>query len=201
MRADEGQTELNIQFQERLKELAIAMNQIQKYETNKETHLLEIILAKNRIIITDLENILMGLTLAKLNSFSRWCRRKRIQRQTAININISLVVILEVSSISVFQNFVILHFLIKFPNPKLVCKRITVYPVQRHNRILNFGSGNLVAECPTRNLNIGDCKTTVGAAFCKELKNGTCAQQIVSGATAHCSTLPGHLHPITIVDH
>ncbi len=42
------------------------MNQIQKYETNKETHLLEIILAKNRIIITDLENILMGLTLAKL---------------------------------------------------------------------------------------------------------------------------------------
>ncbi len=83
MRADEGQTELNIQFQERLKELAIAMNQIQKYETNKETHLLEIILEKNRIIITDLENILMGLTLAKLNSFSRWCRRKRIQRQTA----------------------------------------------------------------------------------------------------------------------
>ncbi len=36
---------------------------------------------------------------------------------------------------------------------------------------------------------------------CKELKNGTCAQQIVSGAIAHCSTLPGQLDPITIVDH
>ncbi|XP_070139184.1 uncharacterized protein [Drosophila bipectinata] len=84
---------------------------------------------------------------------------------------------------------------------QLVCKTITVYPVQRHNRTLNFEGGNLVAEFPTRNLNIGDCKTTVGAAFCKELKNGTWAQQIVSGATAHCSTLPGHLDPITIVDH
>ncbi|EAL58576.1 envelope protein [Wolbachia endosymbiont of Drosophila ananassae] len=204
MRADEGQTELNIKFQERLNELANAMNQIQKYETNKETHLLEIILAKNRIIITDLENILMGLTLAKLNIVSPaildGAEVSEFRDKQPININSSLVEILEVSSISVFQKFDILHFLIKFPNPNLVCKRITVYPVQRHNRILNFESGNLVAECPTRNLNISDCKTTVGAAFCKELKNGTCAQQIVSGAIAHCSTLPGHLDPITIVD-
>jgi len=70
MRTDEGQTELNINFQERLNELANAMNQIQKLYTYKKTHLLEIILAKNSIVITDLENILMGLTLAKLNIVS-----------------------------------------------------------------------------------------------------------------------------------
>jgi len=57
-------------LQERLNEIANAKNQIQKIETNKETHLLDIILAKNRIIITDLENILMGLALAKLNIVS-----------------------------------------------------------------------------------------------------------------------------------
>lgn len=40
-------------------------------------------------------------------------------------------------------------FLIKFHNPKLVCKRITDYPAQHHNKILIFEGGNLVAECPT----------------------------------------------------
>ncbi len=123
------------------------MNQIQKYETNKETHLLEIILAKNRIIITDLENILMGLTLAKLNIVSPaildGADVSEFRHKQPI-IYISLVEILEVSSVSVFQNSDIMHFLITFPNPKLVCKRITVYPVQRQNRILNFESGNLV---------------------------------------------------------
>jgi len=42
MRADEGQTELNIKFQKRLNELANAMNQVQKFETDKETHLLKL---------------------------------------------------------------------------------------------------------------------------------------------------------------
>ncbi len=203
IRTEESQTELNIKFQTRLNELATAMNQISKTETDKETHLLEIILAKNRIVITDLENILMGLTLAKLNIVS-----PSILDETDIGefrdrqpIDISLIELLEVSSISVFQNSEILHFLIKFPNPKIKCKKITIFPVQHNNKILNFDDGNLVAECRSRNINIGNCKTTVGATFCKELQNGTCAQQIISGAFAHCSTLPGHLDPVTIVDH
>jgi len=178
------------------------MNQIQKFEINKETHLLEIILATNKIVITDLENIVMGLALAKLNIVSpaildSYDIGEFKDRQPA---NISLKEI-EVSSISVFQNSDILHFLTKFPSHKLVCKKITVYPDQHHNKILDFENGNLVAECPGRNLNIGHCKTTVGATFCRKLKNGTCAQQLVSGAIAHCSTLPGHLDPVTVVDH
>ncbi len=114
--------------------------------------------------------------------------------------HISVIELLEVS-INVFQNSEILHFLIKFPSPKLRCKKITVFPVQRHKKILDFERGNLVAECPTRNINIGQCRTPVGATFCREPQNGTCAQQIISGAIAHCSMLPGHLDPITIVDH
>jgi len=109
--------------------------------------------------------------------------------------------IILVSSISAFQNSEILHFLIKFPSPKFICKKITVYPVQHQKKILDFENGNLVAECPKRNLNIDFCNTTVGATFCRELQNGTCAQQIVSGAFAHSSTLPGHLDSVTIVDH
>jgi len=57
---------IKYQITTRLNELATAMNQISK----TETHLLEIILAKNRIVITDLENILMGLSIAKLNIVS-----------------------------------------------------------------------------------------------------------------------------------
>jgi len=195
VRTEEGQTELNIKFQKRLNELENTINQIQNSETNKETHLLEIILAKNRIVITELENVLMGSTLAILNIVS-----PAILDNSDIGefrdrqpIDVSLIELLEVSSISVFQNSVILHILIYFPSPKVVCKKITVYPVKHQNKILNFEDGNLVADCQTRNLN---CKTTVGASFCKELQNGTCAQEIVSGATAHCSTLPGHQDPV-----
>jgi len=102
-------------------------------------------------------------------------------------IDVSLIELLEVSNISVFQNSEILNCLVKFPSSKVVCKKITVYPDQHQNKILNFKDGNLVID-----LNIGYCKKTVGATFCKELQNGTCAQ--------HCSTLPGHLDPVTIVD-
>jgi len=68
--AEGGQSELNIKFQKRLNALTNSMNQIQKVDRDEETHLLEIILANNRIVITDLENILMGLALAKLNIVS-----------------------------------------------------------------------------------------------------------------------------------
>jgi len=92
-------------------------------------------------------------------------------------------------------------FLIKSPNPNLVCNKIKVCPVQHHNKILDFENGNLVPECPGRHLNIGHCKTSVGTTFCRELQNGTCAQQLVSGAIAHGSTLPFHLDTVTVVDH
>lgn len=78
------------------------MNQIQKYESNKGTHLLEIILAKNRIIITDLENIIMVLTIAKINILSPailyGADLNEFRDKPPVNINISLVEILEVSS-------------------------------------------------------------------------------------------------------
>jgi len=145
----------------------------------------------------------MGLALAKLHIVS-----PAILDSSDIGefrdrqpIDVSLIELLEVSSFSVFQNSEILHFLIKFPSPKFICKKITVYPVQHQKKILDFENGNLVAECPKRNLNIDFCNTTVGATFCRELQNGTCAQQIVSGAFAHSSTLPGHLDSVTIVDH
>jgi len=166
------------------------MNQISKTETDKEALLLEIILAKN------------GIVIAKLNIVS-----PSILDETAISEfrdrqpTISLIELLELSSISVFQNSENLHFLIKFSNPKIKCKKITIFPVQHKKKILNFEDRNLVAECRSRNINIGHCKTTVGATFCKELQNGTCAQQIIFGAFARCSILPGHLDSVTIVDH
>jgi len=103
--AEEGQSELSIKFQERLNTLTNSMNQIQKVDREEGTHLLEIILAKNRIVITDLENILMGLTLAKLNIVgpaildSSDISEFKDKQPT----NISLVEILEVSRISVFK--------------------------------------------------------------------------------------------------
>jgi len=51
-----------------------------------------------------------------------------------------------------------------------------------HNKILEFEHRNVVAGCPTRNVNISYC---------------TCAQQTVSGIIVHCSPPPVHSSTMT----
>ncbi|XP_044312496.1 uncharacterized protein LOC123037087 [Drosophila rhopaloa] len=47
---------------------------------------------------------------------------------------------------------------------------------------------------------IGNCSAALTTTFCRELPYATCAQQLLSGGNAHCSTRTSHLEPLTIID-
>jgi len=65
----------------------------------------------------------MGLTLAKLNIVSpAILDSSDIGEFRDRQIDVNLIELLEVSSIIIFQNSEILHFLIKFRSPKFICK-------------------------------------------------------------------------------
>lgn len=107
---------------------------------------------------------------------------------------------METAQINVYQNNNFIHFLIKFPNPERVCKKVIIYPVSHRDKILDFGINNIVAECDNEVLAVGNCERTTTTTFCMELQNTTCAQQLHSGELAHCNTQHNDLDPIMEID-
>jgi len=65
--SESNQVEINSKVQTRLNELSKSINAIYKSDEMDKSHLFEIILAKNRIIINDLENLIFSITLARIN--------------------------------------------------------------------------------------------------------------------------------------
>jgi len=62
-----NKVEISSRVHTRLKELTKSINVIYKSVEIDKSHLFEIILAKNRIFINDLENLIFSITLAKVN--------------------------------------------------------------------------------------------------------------------------------------
>lgn len=196
------QIEINTKLQSRLNEITRSMNAISKTDNADSEHLFESILAKNRIIITNLEDLILSVTLAKINLISPLILDSVDIHELANELltNTSLADILRVSSVKAFQNNDLLYFLIKYPKPETVCKKINVFPVQHNKIILDFENNNVVAECGARIYAVKECNAAMSTTFCKRLQNPTCAQQLVSGTVAQCTTLLGHLDPVTLVE-
>jgi len=200
--AETKQIEINTRIQTRLNELTMTLNSIRDTDGNDMGHMYETILAKNRIIITDLQNLILALTLAKIDLISPVILDNDDINELILQhfTNISVADLLEVAKIKAFQNNEILYFLIKYPIPKLVCKKINIFPVSHGNIILNFENISTVADCGTNILAIDGCGVAVSSTFCKQLVTSNCAQQLVAGTLAQCSTRPGHLDELTLVD-
>ena len=113
--------------------------------------------------------------------------------------NITITDLMEVFQVKVLLNNNFLYFIIRYPKPNLICKKLTVYPVQHNGIIKNFAENYNIADCGNHVVSIGNCSTALTITFCKKLPYTTCAQQLHSGGTAHCST-PSHLEPLTIID-
>lgn len=92
------------------------MNAIGKTDNADSEHLFESILAKNRIIITNLEDLILSVTLAKINLISPLILDSVNIHELANEhlTNTSLADILRVSSVQAFQNNDLLYFLIKY---------------------------------------------------------------------------------------
>lgn len=196
---------INTKTQDQINKLTDTVNKITQNSKTEQIHtgyLYETLLARNRIIIAEIETLMLTVTLAKIGIINPvLLDTKDIKEILQISSTDTTVTdLLEVSFIRVLLDNELLHFIIKYPKPRLVCKKITLYPVQHNGTILHLAEDNNVANCENRIMAIGNCSTTLTSSFCQQSSQPTCAQQLHSGTMAHCSTRPSHLEPLQIVD-
>lgn len=177
----------------------IKNSKIQQIDTG---HLYETLLARNRIIISELETLMLSVTLARIKIINPAILDsndlKNIVNKHSTNITVSDL--MEVSFVRVLLDNSFLHFIIKYPKPRLECKKVSLFPVQHNGTILHLGKDNNVADCGNEILPIGNCSAALTTTFCRELLYSTCAQQLHSGGIAQYSTQPSHLNPLVVVD-
>lgn len=200
--SENRQVTINTKMQEQINKLTDTVNLITKTKQIDTEHLYETLLSRNRIIISELETLMLSVTLAKVGivnpSILDSSDLKNIVNEHPINITITDL--MEVSQVKVLLNNNFLHFIIRYPKPNIVCKKLTIYPVQHDGIVINFAEDYDIAVCDNHVISIGNCSTALTTTFCKKLPYTTCAQQLHSGGTAHCSTRPSHLEPLTIID-
>lgn len=196
---------INTKSQEEINKLTETVNSILESAKSKEldsAHLYEVLLTRNRMLTTEIQNLILAITLAKIKVINPVILDdndlKFITQEHFTNINV--VEIMEVATVKVFQNNKYIHFLIKYPEPERVCKKINIYPVSHNGKILHLGTNNIVAECGTDILAVDKCELTTTSTFCMALPNTTCAQQLHSGKLAQCSTQHNHLDPVMEIE-
>lgn len=196
---------INTKTQDQINKLTDTVNKIienSKPENIHTGYLYETLLARNRIIITEIETLMLSITLVKVGIINPVLLDSNDLKEILqiSSTNTTVTDLLEVSLIKVLLYNEMLYFLIKYPKPRLVCKKIILHPVQHNGTILHLAETNNVANCGNRIIAIGNCTTTLTSSFCQEYSQPTCAQQLHAGIVAHCSTRPSHLKPLEIVD-
>lgn len=200
------QTEINTKINQQMQKITTAINSLisaNKLNEIDSEKLYETLLARNRIIITNLQNLILSISLAKVNIVD-----PNILDNDEINTIIkndnftetSVSEIMYLADIKVFQNVDLLFFIIKYPIPLMKCKKISVFPVAHHQKILSLKPHNQVAHCEHQTTAVSNCKSTIKSTFCNLNDLATCAQQLVSGIPAQCSTEFNGLEKVTTVE-
>lgn len=202
IQSNNRQIEINTKIQIQISKLTDALNAIlsNRKEQIDTGNLFEVLLSRNRMIIIELQNLLLSIALAKINVVNTIILDREDFNGTEHFTNISISELMQVSDIKVYQNNELLLFIIKFPNPELLCKKISVFPVPHSGKVIDLGDTNVVAECQKSSYTIDKCKPTVTSVFCNVRKNVTCAQQLISGQMAHCQTKLYKPDPVMRVD-
>lgn len=202
--AADKQRTINTDIQEQINKLTDTINTIIKSESSKidTGHLYETLLARNRMIISEIETLMLTVTLAKIDIINTAILDSE-DINTIVNkhaTNTTITDVIEVSHIRALLDNNCLHFLIKYPKPKIECKKLTLLPVQHNNTVLNLFKENTIADCQNQIMAIGNCSVALTSTFCKKIMRSTCAQQLHSGTIAHCGTRPSHLEPIQVIE-
>lgn len=188
-----GQISINRKTQEQINKLTETVNKIISITNPKQIktdHLYEKLLARNRIIINEIEILMLSVTLAKVGVINPILLDSE-DLKNVIKIGPINTTITDILDNKQF------HFIIKYPKPNLECKKIIIFPVQHNGTTLPDDN---VADCGNHMLAIGNCSATLISSLCQELSETTCARQLHSGIEAHCSTRPSHLEPLVIID-
>lgn len=177
------------------------MIRVESRERINAPHLYETLLARNRIIALELENLIIAITLAKIDMvnpviFGSTDLQSIFQE---VFTGLSLAQISSVASVRVLGSDRLIHFILSFPKPKLVCKKITIFPVAHDGIVLHLEE-NVVAKCNGHIIAVTSYVGPATAKFCKEAAETSCAQGLQSGSVAHCATRPSHLAAVTSID-
>lgn len=196
---------VNTKTQDQINKITEAVNAIIKNSKDQQIdtgHLYETLLARNRIMVSELETLMLSITLAKIGIINPVILDSE-DLTKFVNVhstNTTVSDIMEVSFIKVLLDNNFLHFIIKYPKPRIECKKVSLFPVQHNGTILHLDKDNTVADCGNKIIAIGNCSATLTTTFCKELLYPTCAQQLHSGGIAQCDTQPSHLSPLVVID-
>lgn len=190
--------------QKQINLLTDAVNKLikeKKGEFVDSPHLYETLLARNRMLTTEIQNLMLTITLAKSNIINPAILDHEDLKSifTEQLAEVPIVSLMAVSNIKIFQSNRVIHIIIEYPNVKTICKKVMIYPVAHNNTILQVHD-NIVAECDDGVLAVTECATTNFATFCKKSAYDTCASGLHSGGSALCHTQPSHLEPITLLD-
>lgn len=202
--ANNMQVVINTETQKQINQLTSTVNEIikaKKANLVDTPHLYEALLARNRMLTTEIQNLILTITLA----------RSGIVNPTIFDHNdlksilnehppeVPIVNLMEASSIKVLQSENIVHVLITYPKIKSVCNKIAIYPVSHQHTILQL-QDNIIADCDGDVLATSGCTTTNFGAICKVAKGDNCARALYAGSTANCRSQPSDLRTITEVD-
>ena len=206
MEQNDKQVEINSRINSQLQKLTLTINSV--INTVNRNHidtdkLYETILARNRISIINLNNLILSVSLAKINVIDLAILDSDELDSVIKNDDFtesSISEIMSISNIKLFQKEELLLFVIKFPKIKFICKKISIFPVVHDKTMLSIEGDNLVAKCKSGVFAVKKCKMAIFTTFCSLKNSTTCAQQLVSGRPAKCTTEFSTLEKVVTID-
>lgn len=204
IRANNRQIEINSRTQEQINSLTSTVNQILNVKKREEidtAHLYETLLTRNRILTLEIQNLMIAITLAKVNVVNPAIidsddLEAILSKSSA---EVSVTQLFSAARVKVLADDEVLSFVISFPRPKITCKKIVIFPVAHAGRVLHL-TEDVVAECPNGVTAVSSCVRTPTTTFCRETLDRTCAQGLHAGTEAHCGTKDSDLPPVSIID-
>lgn len=192
---------INSETQKQINRLTDTINKIissRKGDLVDTPHLFETLLARNRILNTEIQNLILTITLAKANIVNPTIL-DHADLKSLIEQDTPIVSLLEASKIKVLQSENIIHILIAYPKVEFKCQKVSVYPVSHQQTILRLDEDTL-AECERDTFAVTGCTVTTHNTFCERARRETCASSLHAGNTANCHTQPSHLNAIMPID-
>lgn len=204
IRANNRQIMINSRTQKQINSLTSTVNQILKVKKKEEidsANLYETLLARNRILTLELQNLMIAITLAKVSIVNAAIIDSEdleaiLSKSSAA---VSVTQLFSAARVKVVADEEALSFVISFPRSKVICKKIVIIPVTYAGRILHL-TEDVVAECPNGVTAVSSCVRTPTTTFCRESSEATCAQGLHAGTEAHCGTEDNDLLPISTID-
>lgn len=196
------QIAINSETQKQINKLTDTVNQIIKAQKNKLTdtpYLYETLLARNRMLTIEIQNLILTITLAKSGIVNPTILN-HADLNSLVKQDTPIVSLIEASKIRVLQSDDIIHILIAFPRVEARCKKITIYPVSHNHTILRLDENSL-AECEKDTFAVTECIQTTHISFCERSRRESCATLLYAGSMAQCHTQPSHLKEVMPVDH